>query len=91
MPASEDCKPQVAYATGRRVGSAVARNKVRRRLRAIMAEVAGDLAPGAYLVSAGSKSSGATFDGLRGNVWIALKQLGALPEELEAQPRSSKR
>ncbi len=56
-----------------------------------MAEVAGDLAPGAYLVSAGSKSSGATFDGLRGNVWIALKQLGALPEELEAQPRSSKR
>lgn len=56
-----------------------------------MAEVAGELAPGAYLVSAGSRSSGVTFDGLRGNVWTALKRLGALPEEVEAYPQSTER
>ena len=42
--------PRVAYAVGRRVGSAVVRNRVRRRLRAAVAEHGADLAPGgAYL------------------------------------------
>jgi ribonuclease P protein component len=40
--------PRVAYAVGRAVGSAVARNRVRRRLRSIVAGLT--LVPGAYLV-----------------------------------------
>ena len=48
-----DGPPRVAYAVGRRVGGAVARNRLRRRLRAVVAAAAPRLAPGAYLVSAG--------------------------------------
>jgi ribonuclease P protein component len=45
--------PSVAYAIGRRVGSAVDRNRIRRRLRASVAACADDLdAGGAYLFDA---------------------------------------
>ena len=42
--------PQVGYVIGRRCGNAVARNRLRRRLRAAVQAAAGELAPGAYLV-----------------------------------------
>lgn len=46
--------PRVAYAIGRSAGNAVVRNRVRRRLRAAVAEHADRLRPAtAYLVSAG--------------------------------------
>jgi ribonuclease P protein component len=51
LPGADETPPRVAFAVGRRVGSAVARNRVRRQLRAIAAELAPDLAPGAYLVA----------------------------------------
>jgi ribonuclease P protein component len=41
---------RVAYAIPRRVGTAVERNRIRRRLRAVFADQA--LAPGAHLVTA---------------------------------------
>jgi len=41
---------RVAYAIPRRVGTAVERNRIRRRLRAVLAHQT--LAPGAHLVSA---------------------------------------
>jgi ribonuclease P protein component len=44
--------PRVAFAVGRSVGSAPLRNRVRRRLRALAREHAGELAPGWYLVGA---------------------------------------
>lgn len=45
--------PRVAYAIGKRAGNAVARNRLRRRLRAAMRDQAALLEPGsAYLVSA---------------------------------------
>src|SRR5207245_774623 len=40
--------PRVAYAIGRKVGGAVKRNRLRRRLRAIVQELAPLLRPGAY-------------------------------------------
>jgi len=50
--------PRVAYAVGRPVGDAVARNRLRRRLRAQVREhralLAGDTA---YLVSAGPRAA----------------------------------
>ena len=45
--------PRVGYSVGRHVGTAVVRNRVRRRLRASIAELAPRLAPGAYLVGVG--------------------------------------
>ena len=47
---------RVAYGVSRRVGNAVIRNRVRRRLRSAMREIAGEpggLEPGAYLVNVG--------------------------------------
>ena len=44
---------QVAYAINRQVGSAVVRNRLRRRLRAIVSEQAASLPIGAYVVRTG--------------------------------------
>ena len=43
-------RPQVAYAVNRNVGTAVQRNLLRRRMRAIVSEQAGGLPVGAYVV-----------------------------------------
>jgi ribonuclease P protein component len=45
--------PRVAFALGRNVGSAVRRNRARRRLRAAIAAHAGELEPGSYLFGGG--------------------------------------
>jgi ribonuclease P protein component len=57
--------PRVAYAVGRRVGHAVVRNRLRRRLRAAVGEVAGELRPGAYLVSASAGACRLSYEELR--------------------------
>ena len=72
--------PRVAYAIGRRVGSAVVRNRVRRRLRAIVAEAArptGELAPGpgAYLISVRQEAAGLPYADLDAAVRTALARL----------------
>jgi ribonuclease P protein component len=69
--------PRVAFAVGRRVGPAVARNRVRRQLRAIAAELAPDLEPGAYLLSYRG-SRGAAAAELRGQIAAAATAAGAL-------------
>ncbi len=57
--------PRVAYAVGRRTGGAVQRNRVRRRLRAIVRELADQLPPGAYLVAAAPGAAALSFWELR--------------------------
>ena len=53
--------PRVAYAVGRPVGSAVERNRLRRRLRAVVRVHRHLLRPDtAYLVSAGPRASAMT-------------------------------
>jgi ribonuclease P protein component len=47
--------PRVAYAIAKRVGNAVTRNRLRRRLRAVTATAG--LAPGAWLVIAGPEAA----------------------------------
>lgn len=65
VPGGGDRPPRVAYALGRDLGRAVARNRVRRRLRAAMASLEGELLPGAaYLVGAGGEALTMPFEDL---------------------------
>lgn len=72
-----DAVPQVAYGIGRNVGTAVVRNRLRRRLRVVMRECLADdlLAPGRFLVSAGPAAADLGFDELRDHVSRALGEL----------------
>ena len=72
---------RVAYAITKRVGGAVERNRLRRRLRAVFADLAGD-APGSVpdgvlLVSAGPEASGRDPEELRNDVKRLLAALEA--------------
>jgi ribonuclease P protein component len=58
--------PQVAFAIGRAVGSAVSRNRLRRRLRAVLSEC--DVPPGLYLVGARVPACEHTFGELEATV-----------------------
>jgi RNase P protein component len=62
---------EVAYAIRRRGGSAVARNRCRRRLRACLqqADRAGALAPGIYLIGVRDEAVGATYRELE--IWMS--------------------
>jgi ribonuclease P protein component len=59
---ADDGPPRVAYGIGRKVGPAVVRNRVRRRLRAAARALAADraLRPGAYLVTVGPRAAEAS-------------------------------
>ena len=56
---------RVAYAISRRAGCAVERNRLRRRLKAVMATMAPDLPSGAYLVKARGEASRLSFGDLK--------------------------
>lgn len=49
--------PKVAYAIGKRSGSAVVRNRIRRRLRPLLAANSSQLPRGYYLVGATSEAA----------------------------------
>ena len=63
-------RTEVAYAINRQVGNAVVRNRLRRRMRAIMAEQAPSLPVGAYVVSTGPTGRTLGFDELK----VAMSQ-----------------
>ena len=65
--------PRVAFAVGRRVGGAVVRNRLRRRLRELAR--ASSLPGGAWLVSAAPAAGSASFAELRGWWDAAVEQL----------------
>ena len=54
-------RPHVAYALGRPLGSAVSRNRLRRRMREIVAARGSSLAPGWYLFGADAPALAMTF------------------------------
>ena len=62
--------PRVGYAIGRRVGNAVVRNRLRRRLRAIVSEQAPDLPAGAYMVVSGPEGPRLRYEELK----VAMSQ-----------------
>lgn len=75
-PQDAPLPPRLAFAIGRRVGHAVERNRLRRRLRAIFADLARQdpvvLRPGAYLVGCQAGATGLTHEELREHVSRAL-------------------
>lgn len=62
----------MAYAVGRRVGGAVRRNRLRRRLRAVMSQYGDNLRSGSYMVGAGPEATSLSFEELRECVARAL-------------------
>src|SRR5690606_22507821 len=69
-------RPCVAFAIPRRVGGAVVRNRIRRRLRAVFAEGAGGaIGPGAYLVAVRPGADQLTYRALSDHVHRALTQI----------------
>jgi ribonuclease P protein component len=69
--------PQLACAVSRKVGGAVVRNRVRRRLRALFADRSVALPSGAYLAIAGPDTPGLTYRDLGKHLDGALSALGA--------------
>ena len=72
---------RVAFAVGRSVGSATRRNRLRRRLRAIVAALVPGvgLRCGWLLIGAKPAASKHTFDALRNEVAILLARVIAIP------------
>jgi ribonuclease P protein component len=79
----------VAYAVSKRAGSAVARNRLRRRLRAAVAHHRGRMRPGtAYLFGAGSEAATANWTDVEVAVgdlieWAARPGVGKGPHAPE--------
>lgn len=57
-------QPRVGYALGRKVGSAVRRNRLRRQLRELVKSHHDDLRPGWYVIGASSKATVLSFSEL---------------------------
>ncbi len=68
-------EPHVAFSIGKKVGGAVVRNRVRRRLRSICAEHSSAFSPGAYLISTSPEVANMTYGELKTNVQTALDLL----------------
>jgi len=75
VPGDPTEPPRVAYTIGRRVGSAVVRNRLRRRIRAVIRESASSLRPGAYLVAVHPDAAALPYSELRVHVLKALRHL----------------
>lgn len=79
--ATHSSPPRVAFAVSRRAGGAVIRNRIRRRLRAVLAELAGAgptaLPAGAYLVGASAAAAELPYPQLRDHVRQAVRQASA--------------
>lgn len=72
LPGDPTLPPRVAYAVGRRVGPAVVRNRVRRRLRAATRAHRAELLPGgAYLFGAAPAAASVSF----AEIDVAMGQL----------------
>ncbi|MFI5035675.1 MAG: ribonuclease P protein component [Acidimicrobiales bacterium] len=73
-----DTRVDVAYAISRRLGGAVARNRLRRRLRALVDGLDPLPRPGSYLIRCGNETGILTYDELHHHLIQALERAGVL-------------
>ncbi|WP_419908129.1 ribonuclease P protein component [Candidatus Poriferisodalis sp.] len=71
-------RPRVAFALNRSSGTAVERNRARRRLRAVLGEHAGRLTAGRYLVGTRGSVSQVTYRRAQTQLLEMLTSAGAL-------------
>jgi ribonuclease P protein component len=76
---SEDLSVNVAYAISRKVGNAVIRNRMRRRLRSLIDNLIPQPQPGNYLVKCGLETGNLSYDELHHHLEQALQRADALP------------
>ncbi len=75
VPDSEVVPPQVAFAIGRATGSAVQRNLLRRRLRAVLRDC--EVPPGLLLIGASPRATERTFPELEQSLQNLMLELVA--------------
>ncbi|MBO0714274.1 MAG: ribonuclease P protein component [Acidimicrobiales bacterium] len=80
---------RVAYSVGRSVGTSVRRNRIRRRLRAVVGEAyrGGELGPGSYLVSVGHGAASMSFRELRAATRDAFRAARPTGDGMREQTR----
>lgn len=88
LPGPPGEPPRLAFAIGKVVGTAVVRNRLRRRLRSLFTELAPTLPPGTYLVGAGPAATSLDYGDLRRTVATALDQLAEAGEHPGSNRRS---
>jgi ribonuclease P protein component len=74
LPDPAVAPPRVAFAIGRAVGPAVVRNRVRRRLKALLTSEL-ELSPGWYLFGARPTATELTFDQMRAELTALLEKM----------------
>ena len=87
VPGEPDEPTRVAYTIGRKVGGAVVRNRIRRRLRAVVRETRELLRPGAYLLGAGPEAATMPYGELRAAACEALNALASGPASARRDAR----
>jgi ribonuclease P protein component len=83
---SRPVPPRVAFAIGKKVGSAVRRNRIRRQLRAIVHQQAVNLRRGVYLIGVSPGTSETTFAELSSMFARALDHIHATDAPSSAPP-----